>query len=212
MGVELLDSGMFGGAAEATALISSVLEASTEYSIIATDLAGMILLWNERARRLYGYQAGESIGRHKSMLHPEPDVLAGLPEVMMDHASRHGNWEGKVGRWSCWPACRVVPGRGLECTGTGRCIRHFGRARFHAGRRLPVLHRHRRRPYRSGVPPRLRTGRPIALPSGSEVLVSDPRWFIGGTERGAQEQRPSSTLPPHPRAPHKAARYKGEST
>jgi PAS domain S-box-containing protein len=79
MGVELLDSGMFGGAAEATALISSVLEASTEYSIIATDLAGVILLWNEGARRLYGYQAGESIGRRKSMLHPEPDVLAGCP-------------------------------------------------------------------------------------------------------------------------------------
>jgi PAS domain S-box-containing protein len=43
--------------------------------MIATDLDGVILFWNEGARRLYGYEPGESLGRHKSMLHAQPDVV-----------------------------------------------------------------------------------------------------------------------------------------
>src|SRR5664279_2641833 len=98
MDVELLDPTVFAGAAEADAFISSVLEASTEYSIIATDLRGVILLWNEGARRLYGYEPGEIMGRHKSLLHTERDVGGGLPETMMGAASKHGKWEGPVER------------------------------------------------------------------------------------------------------------------
>jgi PAS domain S-box-containing protein len=98
MVVELLDPTVFAGAAEANAFISSVLEASTEYSIIATDLQGVILLWNEGARRLYGYEPGEIIGRHKSLLHAEKDVLGGLPGLMMRAASKRGKWEGTVER------------------------------------------------------------------------------------------------------------------
>jgi PAS domain S-box-containing protein len=96
--VELLDSAMFGGADGAYAFIGSVLEASTQYSIIATDRQGVILLWNEGARRLYGYESGEVVGRHKSMLHTEHDVRAGLPAAMMDGAAAQGKWEGSVER------------------------------------------------------------------------------------------------------------------
>jgi PAS domain S-box-containing protein len=39
--------------------------------MIATDPDGVILLWNEGARRLYGYEPTEIIGRHKSVLHAE---------------------------------------------------------------------------------------------------------------------------------------------
>ena len=63
--VERLGSGTFGGAADAEAFISSVLEASTEYSMIATDRDGVISLWNKGARRLYGYEPDEVIGRNK---------------------------------------------------------------------------------------------------------------------------------------------------
>ena len=35
--------------------ITNILESSTEYSIIAKDLNGNIILWNEGARRIYGY-------------------------------------------------------------------------------------------------------------------------------------------------------------
>jgi len=96
--VERLGSGTFGGAADAEAFISSVLEASTEYSMIATDRDGVISLWNKGARRLYGYEPDEVIGRNKSLLHAESDVLAGLPGKMMDGASRDGKWEGTVQR------------------------------------------------------------------------------------------------------------------
>src|SRR5216683_7199346 len=42
---------------EATAFLNNVLESSTEYSIIAKDLDGNILAWNEGAKRNYGYKA-----------------------------------------------------------------------------------------------------------------------------------------------------------
>ena len=43
--------------------ITNILESSTEYSIVATDLTGKILLWNEGARRIYGYEPKEVIGK-----------------------------------------------------------------------------------------------------------------------------------------------------
>lgn len=42
--------------AEQAAFHNSVLEGSTEYSIVAKDLEGRILAWNEGARRVYGYE------------------------------------------------------------------------------------------------------------------------------------------------------------
>lgn len=42
-------------------LLLNILESSTEYSIIATDLEGLILVWNEGARRLYGYTMEEMV-------------------------------------------------------------------------------------------------------------------------------------------------------
>jgi PAS domain S-box-containing protein len=98
MNVELLAAGVFAGAAEANAFIGSVLEASTEHSMITTDPQGVILVWNEGARRLYGYEPGEVIGRHKSLLHTENNVATGLPGLMMKQASRDGKWEGTVDR------------------------------------------------------------------------------------------------------------------
>jgi PAS domain S-box-containing protein len=92
------DPELFGGPAGALAFIRSVLEASTDYSIIATDLLGEILLWNEGARRLYGYESDEILSRHKSVLHVNRDARAGLPQTMMDQALESGKWEGLVDR------------------------------------------------------------------------------------------------------------------
>ena len=78
--------------------VISVLEASTEYSIIATDVEGTIQLWNEGARRLYGYASAEVIGEHTSLLHIEEDALGGLPDAMMQEARERGSWEGAVKR------------------------------------------------------------------------------------------------------------------
>jgi PAS domain S-box-containing protein len=78
-------------------LVQSVLEASTEYSIIGTDMDGAILLWNSGARRLYGYKAKEVGGKlDADVLHTPEDVAAGLPEAMRQSALADGKWEGTV--------------------------------------------------------------------------------------------------------------------
>jgi PAS domain S-box-containing protein len=92
----LFDPRAFRRAEDATAFVDSILEASTEYSLIAADRAGTILLWNEGARRLYGYDVAEVIGRSWSLLHTDSDVRAGLPQRMAAGALRMGSWQGQV--------------------------------------------------------------------------------------------------------------------
>ena len=95
---DLLGHRAFASAHDAFEYIGSVLEFSTEYSVIATDAEGVILLWNEGARRLYGYEPGEIIGQSKSLLHTREDVTAGLPKAMMEAALAQGKWTGSVER------------------------------------------------------------------------------------------------------------------
>jgi PAS domain S-box-containing protein len=93
----LLDPGLFADPQVAANFISSVLEASTEYSIIGNDLEGNIQLWNEGARRIYGYETEEVVGKaNSSILHPVEDVAAGLPQRMMATALETGKFEGTV--------------------------------------------------------------------------------------------------------------------
>ena len=95
----LFDASVFRDAKEATDFIGSVLEASTEYSIIGKSLDGRILLWNEGARRIYGYDPDEVVGKANSaILHPPEDVAAGLPRQITDTALREGKWEGTIQR------------------------------------------------------------------------------------------------------------------
>lgn len=42
-------------------------------SVVATDLDGMITRWNRGAERLFGYQAGEAMGRHISFVYPQEE-------------------------------------------------------------------------------------------------------------------------------------------
>lgn len=101
MDVPFLDA--FGAAGletrdELVGFLSSVLEASTEYSMIAIDRDGRIVLWNEGARRLYGYEAGEIVGQPHTVLHTEEDVRRGRPEQMMERVLDQGKFEGVVER------------------------------------------------------------------------------------------------------------------
>src|SRR5262249_49356076 len=84
---------------EAVDFITNILESSTEYSVIAKDLEGRILLWNEGARRLYGYEPDEVVGKaNSSMLHVPEDAQAGTPRQLMDAALARGKWEGTIDR------------------------------------------------------------------------------------------------------------------
>src|SRR6185503_6017707 len=99
MKTKLFDSTIISEAQEAMDFMANVLEASTEYSIIGEDLDGRILLWNEGARRMYGYEADEVVGKANSeILHTPEDVALGKPQEIMQAALQDGRWEGVIGR------------------------------------------------------------------------------------------------------------------
>jgi protein-histidine pros-kinase len=81
-----------------TSLLLNILEASTEHSIIGKDLDGRIVLWNEGARRNYGYEASEVMGKPATILHTPEDIAAGKPREMLEAAKRAGKWEGTIER------------------------------------------------------------------------------------------------------------------
>lgn len=99
MKARLFDSSIVSTAQEALDFIANILESSTEYSVIGKDLDGKILLWNEGARRMYGYEPDEVVGKLNSdVLHTPEDVDAGKPKEMMQTALQRGKWEGVIGR------------------------------------------------------------------------------------------------------------------
>ncbi|MER7008131.1 PAS domain S-box protein [Dactylosporangium sp. NPDC000555] len=55
----------------AQSLLASIVQSSHD-AIVTTDLDGLVLSWNPGAERLYGYTAGEMIGRSKDVIIP-PD-------------------------------------------------------------------------------------------------------------------------------------------
>jgi len=96
---KLFDNKIASSEAQALDFIGNILESSTEYSVIGKDLEGKILLWNEGARRLYGYEPEEVVGKaNSSILHAPEDVQAGKPREIMESALREGKWEGTIVR------------------------------------------------------------------------------------------------------------------
>ena len=99
MTTKLFDNKIASSEEQALDFIGNILESSTEYSIIGKDLEGKILLWNEGARRLYGYEPEEVVGSaNSSILHVPEDVQAGKPREIMESALREGKWEGTIVR------------------------------------------------------------------------------------------------------------------
>ena len=100
MRARLFDSSVLGTLQEAMDFVTNILESSTEYSIIGEDLDGDIILWNEGARRLYGYEPEEVVGKANStILYAPEDVAAGKPGEILQAALRDGKWEGTLPRY-----------------------------------------------------------------------------------------------------------------
>jgi PAS domain S-box-containing protein len=86
-------------APDAVGFFENILQASTEYSIIGAALDGTIQVWNEGARRLYGYESGDLIGKASlSLLHTPEDRNSGQCEQILARALRDGKWEGRLTR------------------------------------------------------------------------------------------------------------------
>ena len=86
------------GLADQAAFLNSVLESSTEYSIVAKDLEGRILAWNEGARRVYGYEPADVVGKSAFLLHSPEDVKSGQAQAFLDQARSTGKWSGALTR------------------------------------------------------------------------------------------------------------------
>jgi PAS domain S-box-containing protein len=96
---KLFDTSLVSDPQGAVDFITNILESSTEYSVIGKDLEGRILLWNEGARRLYGYEPDEVVGvANSAMLHVPEDVQSGKPRQIMEAALLQGKWEGTINR------------------------------------------------------------------------------------------------------------------
>src|SRR5579863_454723 len=96
---KLFDTSIVGSAESAVDFITNILQASTEYSVTGKDLDGNILLWNEGARRLYGYEPEEVVGKRNSeILHVPEDVADGRPREILSASLREGKWEGTIQR------------------------------------------------------------------------------------------------------------------
>jgi PAS domain S-box-containing protein len=78
--------------------LHNVLESSTEYSIIAADPSGRILLWNEGARRSFGYSPDEILGQDARILAPHADIASGKVDQVLESALASGKWEGVLQR------------------------------------------------------------------------------------------------------------------
>jgi len=95
----LFDPSIMSDPKTALEFVSAILESSTEYSIFVKDLEGKIILWNEGARRIYGYEPEEVIGKmNASLLFTPEDVAAGLPEKINDEVLKIGKFDGTITR------------------------------------------------------------------------------------------------------------------
>lgn len=55
-----------------------MVEGVQDYAVIMLDCDGRVVSWNEGARRIFGYQADEIIGREVSCFYPGEDIRSGL--------------------------------------------------------------------------------------------------------------------------------------
>ncbi len=84
-------------AEDAADLFADILRASSDFSLIGLGADGQVVLWNEGAARLYGYDPVEVVGA-KSLgeLLTREDREAGLADQILDGARRTGKWDGTV--------------------------------------------------------------------------------------------------------------------
>jgi PAS domain S-box-containing protein len=91
------DSSIPANTQDSLDFITNILQSSTEYSIVGKGMDGTILVWNESARRLYGYEPEEVVGKaNADILHTPEDVATGKPDEIREAALRDGKWEGSL--------------------------------------------------------------------------------------------------------------------
>ena len=75
---------------ETKTFLGNILQSSTKYSIIGTDLDYQVLSWNKGARLIYGYEEEEIVGTNCNVLHAPADVASGTLKSMLKRAFELG--------------------------------------------------------------------------------------------------------------------------
>src|SRR3954468_4570308 len=78
---------------ETSEIFELMVEQVKDYAIFLLNKEGFILSWNEGARRIKGYEAGEIIGKHFSTFYTRPDLDSKKPEFELRMAQEMGRYE-----------------------------------------------------------------------------------------------------------------------
>lgn len=73
-----------------------LVASATDYAIFMVDGQGRVTLWNEGARRIFGWTDDEVMGRHIDMFYAPEEVEAGRPEEDQREALVRGGFSGQV--------------------------------------------------------------------------------------------------------------------
>lgn len=73
--------------------LRQMVDAVNDYAIFRIDPDGVVVSWNEGARRLKGYREDEIVGRHFSVFYTPADIGRGLPGKLLRRARAHGRSE-----------------------------------------------------------------------------------------------------------------------
>jgi PAS domain S-box-containing protein len=70
-----------------------MVEAVSDYSIIVLDPGGIVISWNDGARKLKGYDTAEAIGRHFSLFYPSELLEQNQPDRALETVRQAGHME-----------------------------------------------------------------------------------------------------------------------
>lgn len=74
-----------------------IMDSARDYAMIATDMDGLITLWNRGAEETLGWHESEVLGQHAGLLYLQDDLQANRFQQNMQHALLHGGLSGE--RW-----------------------------------------------------------------------------------------------------------------
>ncbi len=95
-------------------LLELLLASATDFAILALDLDGQVLIWNEGARRILGWTEAETQGRAGAIIFTAEDRKAGIPEAEMRRAAEAGQsaderWHVRRDGSRFWASGEMMP-------------------------------------------------------------------------------------------------------
>ena len=93
--------------------LSVLVDAVHEYAIFMLDPVDTVVTWNSGARRIKGYEAGKTIGRHFSIFYTPDDITAGKPQFELTAAATDGSfhnegWRVRKDRSQFWADVEIT--------------------------------------------------------------------------------------------------------